>query len=144
MRGSWDEYFMGLAEAAATRATCPRRQVGCVLVQNKKLVRSGYNGAPSAHPHCTDVGCLMVDGVCKRTTHAESNALDVPLSSRAGASLYCTDFPCPDCAERITHSGVVEVIYKNPYHSGMKETLGLFQYHGIVVRDFGFLLAFQL
>lgn len=134
-RCSWDEYFTQIAEAAASRSTCPRRQVGCVLVKDKKIIRTGYNGAPSTHPHCTDVGCDMVDGVCKRTTHAECNALDVPLRSRAGSSLYCTDFPCPDCAERIVTSGVVEVIYMKEYHSGMEESMDLFHFHGIVVRQ---------
>lgn len=136
-RRDWDEYFMLMASTVRERATCPRRQVGCVIVQNKRVKATGYNGAPSTHPHCIDVGCHMVAGSCVRTTHAEDNALrSVRHRDRSGSTLFTTDFPCPNCADRIAHSGVVEVVYMIPYWKSQEESIDFFHEHGIVVREF--------
>lgn len=117
-RPSWDDYFLRMAQLVATRATCPRRQVGSVLVREHRVVATGYNGAPSGLPHCTDVGCLMVDSHCARALHSEINAL---LScalhgvSSKGCTLYCTDFPCTHCAKALVQAGIVRVVYLAEY-----------------------------
>ena len=78
-RPSWDEYFMRIAHEVATRSTCPRLAVGAVVVRDKRILTTGYNGSPSGMPHCEDIGCLIrvVDGreSCQRTLHAEQNAI---------------------------------------------------------------------
>lgn len=136
-RVDWDTYFTELAEKAATRATCPRRQVGCVIVRDKRVVSTGYNGAPSGADHCVDVGCDLRDNHCKRAVHAEINAIKATSrSQRAGASLYCTLFPCYDCASAVAHSGIVEVVFKEQYKEN-PEVWDLLHYHGIVIRSIG-------
>lgn len=116
MRTGWDAYFMGLAHAAAKRSTCPRLHVGAVLVKKNELLSSGYNGSPSGEDHCDDVGCLMVEGSCKRTIHAEENALlRASFLKRVGSTIYITDTPCIACATRIASKGVAEVVYDRDY-----------------------------
>lgn len=117
-RPTWDDYFIEMARLAATRATCPRRRVGTVLVRDNRLIATGYNGAVRGAPHCDDVGCLMVDGHCVRTVHSELNALlQCALNgvSSAGATLYCTDFPCINCAKAIVQGGVRRLVYLVDY-----------------------------
>ncbi|MCB0159778.1 MAG: dCMP deaminase, partial [Caldilineaceae bacterium] len=74
-RPSWDEYFMDIAFTVAQRSTCDRAHVGCVLVRDRRMLCTGYNGAPAGLPHCDEVGHLMIDGHCVRTLHAEQNAI---------------------------------------------------------------------
>lgn len=117
-RPSWDDYFIEMARLAAARATCPRRRVGCVLVRDNRLIATGYNGAVRGAPHCDDVGCLMADGHCVRTVHAELNALlqcAVTGVSSAGSTLYCTDFPCVACAKALVQAGIEKVIFLANY-----------------------------
>lgn len=118
-RPAWTEYWIGIAHAVSARASCPRARVGAVLVSpDNRLLGCGYNGAPPGQPHCTDVGCEMVDGHCQRALHAEVNAVafaaryGVPV---AGAHLYLyvsrsdggsTDV-CRECAKVLTAAGVV-------------------------------------
>jgi len=117
-RPSWDDYFIEMARLVAQRATCPRRHVGAVLVKDRRLVASGYNGAVRGQPHCDEVGCLLVDGHCVRAVHAEVNAIIQcaleGVSSR-GASAYTTDFPCVGCAKCLVQAGVVRLVYLAPY-----------------------------
>lgn len=131
---------MGLAKAAKTRATCPARQVGCVIVdKDHNVIATGYNGSAPGDVHCSDVGCLVVDGHCKRTLHAEANAIDrCSRWKRRGGSIYCTVFPCVTCATLLTKSGIAEVVYDEPYHSYQEQVvLDMFAEHGIVVRPIG-------
>ncbi|HVB08756.1 MAG TPA: cytidine/deoxycytidylate deaminase family protein [Bacillota bacterium] len=117
-RPSWDEYFIAMAELAATRSTCPRRQVGAVLVKGGRVIATGYNGAVRGGVHCTDAGCLMVDGHCVRAVHAELNAIlqcAVTGTSSAGCTLFTTSFPCVACAKAIVQAGIVRVVYLSPY-----------------------------
>jgi dCMP deaminase len=74
-RPSWDEYFMGIAFAVAQRSTCDRAHVGAIIVRDKRILTTGYNGAPRGLPHCTEVGHLMINNHCVRTLHAEQNAI---------------------------------------------------------------------
>jgi dCMP deaminase len=125
-RPSWDEYFMAITELVASRATCLRRKVGAVLVKDKRILCSGYNGAPSQIPHCIQTGCLrdqrnIPSGekheLC-RGVHAEQNVIiqaafhGIPV---AGASLYCTTQPCSICAKMIINAGIKKVYFKKGY-----------------------------
>lgn len=127
---------MRLAYTTATRASCPRRQVGALLVRDRdrRIIASGYNGAPRGMPSCDEVGCDVrhtpggkPEGSCVRTIHAESNALDLagPIGIEAH-TLFCTVIPCRDCALRIVQSGIRRVVYHEFYDSrGSHETLAL-------------------
>jgi dCMP deaminase len=121
-RPSWDEYFMRIAHEVATRSTCPRLAVGAVIVRDKRILTTGYNGSPSGMPHCVDVGCLIriVDGreSCQRTLHAEQNAIIQAAYhgvSVTGASIYCTHQPCLLCVKMIMNAGIEEVRYAGGY-----------------------------
>ncbi|MGE5674892.1 MAG: deoxycytidylate deaminase [Mycobacterium leprae] len=117
-RPSWDEYFMELADVVAKRSTCNRRSVGAVLVREKRILTTGYNGSPPGLPHCTDVGCLMVDNHCVRAIHAEQNAIvqgALHGINLAGATCYVTSAPCVHCAKMLIAAGVVRIVYHDAY-----------------------------
>ncbi|MDQ3966559.1 MAG: cytidine/deoxycytidylate deaminase family protein [Actinomycetota bacterium] len=121
-RPSWDEYFMRIAHEVATRSTCPRLAVGAVVVRDKRILTTGYNGSPSGMPHCEDMGCLIrvVDGreSCQRTLHAEQNAIIQAAYhgvSVRGSILYCTHQPCLLCVKMIMNAGIEEVYYAGGY-----------------------------
>jgi len=117
-RPSWDQYFMGIASEVAKRSTCPRAQVGAIIVRDKRILTTGYNGAPAGLPHCTEVGCLMVGGHCVRTLHAEQNAIiQAALHgvSVAGGTIYVTHQPCLTCAKMIINAGMKRVVYGGQY-----------------------------
>ncbi len=117
-RPDWPVYFMGIAGQVASRSTCPRRSVGAVIVKDKRILTTGYNGAPSGMPHCTDVGCLMVDGHCVRTLHAEQNAILQAAHfgvSTNGAEIFITSSPCLNCAKMIINAGITKVWYWEGY-----------------------------
>jgi dCMP deaminase len=141
-RPNWDDYFMRQTYLAATRATCPRRHVGAVIVDMEhRVVATGYNGAPPGVASCDDVGeCQIVDGHCIRTLHAESNALDYAGTRLArNCTLYATITPCWDCAKRIIGAGIVRVVYDEHYESryGKSGTVPEFlAQHGVEVERF--------
>ena len=117
-RPSWDEYFMEIARQVARRSTCPRAAVGSVIVKDRRILTTGYNGSPMGLPHCTEVGCLMVDGHCVRTLHAEQNAIiQAALHgvSVNGSTIYVTHQPCLNCAKMIINAGIVRVVYAGNY-----------------------------
>lgn len=125
-RPPWDQYFMEIATAVSRRSTCLRRQVGAILVRDKRLLTTGYNGAPAGVPHCVEVGCLreilgIPSGqrheIC-RGLHAEQNALvQAALHgvSVEGATLYCTNEPCLICTKMLINAGIKRIVYKDPY-----------------------------
>ncbi len=118
MRPDWDEYFMNIAATVATRSTCDRAAVGAVIVRDKRILTTGFNGSPAGLPHCDDVGHLMVDGHCVRTTHAEANAIiQAALHgiSTKGAICYVTHFPCLGCTKMLINAGITAIIYANNY-----------------------------
>lgn len=109
-----DEYFLIIAKGAAERSTCPRAHVGAVLVNDKRIVSTGYSGSPPGMAHCEDVGCRIDDatGGCIRTIHAEQNAINFAARkgiATEGCSLYCTHTPCLTCAKSLIAAGIVEV-----------------------------------
>ncbi len=109
---------MNLAVQAATRSTCPRKHVGAVIVRDKAVLATGYNGSLRGLPHCTDVGCLMDNGHCVRTVHAEANA--ILQAARHGvrierSEMVVTASPCWECFKLIANAGIVKVLYGEFY-----------------------------
>ena len=118
MRPGWDEYFMDIARTVATRATCPRLSVGCVLVREHRILTTGYNGAPRGVAHCTEAGCILVNDHCARATHAEANAIvqgALHGVSLAGSIAYCTHQPCVNCSKLLISAGVKKIVYDVGY-----------------------------
>ncbi len=124
MRPSWDEYFLKLAMLASERATCPRMHCGCVLVKDRYVLSTGYNGSLPGSPHCEDEGCLVVDNHCVRTNHAEMNAIcqaarhGVTLD---GAAAYVTNMPCTTCAKALIAAGIRRVVVFSDFHDTLAE-----------------------
>ena len=129
-RPSWDDYFLELAKLVSKRATCLRRSVGAVLVKDKKILATGYNGAPSGFKHCLDIGCLreklkIPSGqrheLC-RGLHAEQNVLLQAalygISTRDSV-LYITNQPCIICAKMLINAGIKEIIVSGGYPDNM-------------------------
>jgi dCMP deaminase len=117
-RPTWDEYFLDIAFSVAERSTCDRAHVGAVLVRDKRILATGYNGSPAGLPHCDEVGHLMVDGHCVRTLHAEQNAIiQAALHgiSSEGATAYVTHQPCLTCAKMLINAGIRRVVYSGNY-----------------------------
>ena len=125
-RPGWDQYFMVIARTVATRATCPRAMVGAVLTRERRILTTGYNGAPRGVAHCTDAGCMIVDGHCLRATHAEANAIvqgALHGVSLQGATAYCTHQPCAGCSKLLISAGVVRIVYRDAYPNAVAEQL---------------------
>lgn len=121
-RQSWEEYFINIAELVATRSTCDRANVGCVLVKDEghRIIASGYNGSISGNPHCDEIGHTMRDGHCIATIHAEMNALLYCAKegvSVEGCSAYVTHFPCLDCTKSLIQAGIKKIVYKHDYRN---------------------------
>ena len=117
-RATWDQYFMRIATEVATRSTCDRKHVGAVIVRDKCILATGYNGSVRGLPHCDDEGHLMEDGHCVRTVHAEANA--IVQAARNGvrideSSIYVTASPCWSCFKQIANAGVVRICYGEFY-----------------------------
>jgi dCMP deaminase len=119
IRPSWDEYFLKLAMLASERATCPRMHCGCILVKDKNVVATGYNGSIPGDDHCEDVGCLVIDNHCARTNHAEMNALAQAAKrghSVDGATAYVTNMSCTTCAKALIAAGITRVVVFTDFH----------------------------
>ncbi len=117
-RPSWDEYFMKIAFTVAERSTCDRAHVGAVVVRDRRILTTGYNGAPRGLPHCDDVGHLMVGGHCVRALHAEQNAIIQAALygvAIADSTIYVTHQPCLTCAKMIINAGIRRVVYAGNY-----------------------------
>jgi dCMP deaminase len=139
-RPSWDRYFMDITALVARRSTCLRRSVGASIVKDKRILSTGYNGAPSGLKHCLEIGCLrekmnVLSGerheLC-RGIHAEQNAIIQAAFhgvSIRGASLYCTNLPCSICAKMIINAGIKKIYYLDGYadtiSSGMLQEAGI-------------------
>lgn len=127
MRPSWDEYFMSIADMVKTRSTCTRRQVGAVIVKDKRILTTGYNGTPAGLKHCSEVGCLREQlgipsgqrhELC-RGIHAEQNAIiqaanfGVPIQ---GGTIYVTLSPCILCTKMLINAGITRIVAKEAYN----------------------------
>lgn len=144
-RPGWDEYFMQVAEVVSRRSTCVRRNIGAVIVKDKRILATGYNGAPSGLAHCTDVGCLRAQlgipsgkrhEIC-RGLHAEQNALiqaakyGIPVQ---GSTIYSTTEPCSLCAKMLINAGIDRVVYTEPYPDRLSRRL--LEESGMVIEHF--------
>jgi dCMP deaminase len=114
-RLGWTAYFLNIAKAVALRSTCPRLQVGAVITYRDRIVTTGYNGATSGEPHCTEVGCHIVDGHCKRTIHAEWNAITQLNLYGYPLKMYVTHEPCNLCRAKAATFLIKDIIWENPY-----------------------------
>jgi dCMP deaminase len=117
-RASWDEYFMNIARVVATRATCDRKHVGAVLVRDRTILSTGYNGSIRGLPHCTEAGHMMEDGHCVATVHAEANAIIQAAKNGVaieGATIYTTASPCWPCFKLIANSGCRRIVFGEFY-----------------------------
>jgi dCMP deaminase len=135
-RADWDDYFMSIAAQVATRSTCDRKHVGAVIVREKMILATGYNGSLRGIEHCDDVGHLMQDGHCVRTVHAEANA--IVQAARNGvrteaASIYVTASPCFACFKLIANAGIVRIVFGEFYRDerifDFSERLGMVLSH---------------
>jgi len=118
LRPSWDEYFMGITFQAAMRSTCDRARVGAIIVKDRRILTTGYNGSPAGLPHCDEIGHLIINGHCVRTLHAEQNAIiQAALHGVgvAGGTIYVTHQPCLTCAKMIINAGLRRVVYAGTY-----------------------------
>jgi len=142
-RPSWDHYFFEITRLVATRSTCIRRDVGAVIVKDKRILATGYNGAPSGLPHCLDVGCLREElkipsgerqEIC-RGIHAEQNALIQAAKfgiSVDGSMIYVTHHPCVVCAKLLINAGIREICYLEDYPDELSKSL--LKEAGVVMR----------
>jgi dCMP deaminase len=133
-RPSWDDYFMDITCLVAKRSTCRRRHVGAVLVKDKRILATGYNGAPSGIPHCLDIGCLREDleipsgerhELC-RGLHAEQNVIIQAAYHGVcikGAILFCTNLPCSICSKMLINAGIHDIRYQEGYADSMSEDM---------------------
>ena len=132
-RPGWDEYFMGIAGLVAQRSTCLRRKVGALVVKDRRILATGYNGTPSGIRHCSEVGCLRTKKnipsgerheLC-RGLHAEQNVLlqaSLHGVSLQGSAMYVTNQPCIICAKMIINAGIREVVIAGPYPDAMAKS----------------------
>lgn len=117
-RASWDEYFMAIAKQVATRSTCDRKHVGAVIVRDRTILSTGYNGSIRGLAHCDEEGHMMEDGHCVRTVHAEANAIAQAARNGVridGADIYVTASPCWNCFKLIVNSGIKRICFGEFY-----------------------------
>jgi dCMP deaminase len=117
-RASWDQYFMQIGREVATRSTCDRKHVGAVIVRDKNILATGYNGSIRGLAHCDEEGHMLEDGHCVRTIHAEANAIIQAAKNGVrieGASIYVTASPCWGCFKMIANAGLSRIVYGEFY-----------------------------
>ena len=127
VRPTWDQYFMIITQQVAERSTCTRAKVGAVIVRDKNILATGYNGAPAGLPHCTELGCLVyrsqtptgeVEENCFRTIHAEINAIAQAAKNGVSidnADIYITHSPCMHCLKVLLNTGIQRICFEKPY-----------------------------
>ncbi|MGC4089299.1 MAG: dCMP deaminase family protein [Polyangiaceae bacterium] len=135
-RASWDEYFMAIAQEVATRSTCDRKHVGAVIVRDKMILTTGYNGSIRGLAHCDDEGHMMEEGHCVRTVHAEANAIVQAACNGVrvdGADIYVTASPCFGCFKLIANAGLRRIVFGEFYRDQriykLSEQLGISLHH---------------
>ena len=131
-RVSWDDYFMNIAREVSTRSTCDRKFVGAVIVRDKCILATGYNGSIRGLPHCDEEGHLMEEGHCVRTVHAEANAIVQAARNGVridGSAIYVTASPCWGCFRLIANGGIARVVfgefYRDPKIFDVAQRLGI-------------------
>jgi len=133
-RPDWTDYFMDITRLVSRRSTCIRRQVGAIVVKDKRILATGYNGVPTGLPHCEDVGCIREQNkipsgqrheLC-RGLHAEQNTIIQAAFhgiSISGATLFCTTLPCSICLKMLINAGIREIIYEQGYPDDLAQSL---------------------
>jgi dCMP deaminase len=117
-RVPWDQYFMNIAQVVASRSTCPRKFVGSVIVRDRTILSTGYNGSIRGMPHCTEAGHMMENDHCVATIHAEANAIIQSAKNGVmidGATIYVTASPCWNCFKQLANAGIVRIVYGEFY-----------------------------
>lgn len=117
-RVSWDRYFMDIARVVSSRSTCDRKLVGAVIVRDKTILSTGYNGSIRGLPHCSEAGHMMENGHCVGTIHAEANAIVQAAKNGVmidGATIYVTASPCWSCFKQIANAGLRRIVYGEFY-----------------------------
>ena len=117
-RVDWHRYFMEIAKVVASRATCTRKHVGAVIVKDKTILSTGYNGSVRGRPHCDEIGCEMENDHCVATIHAEANAIIQAAKNGVcinGGEIYTTASPCWNCFKLIANSGIKRIYYGEEY-----------------------------
>jgi dCMP deaminase len=117
-RTDWDSYFMEIAKVVSSRATCARKHVGGVIVRDRIILSTGYNGSIRGMPHCDEVGHMMEDNHCVATIHAEANAIIQAARNGvgiAGGTIYTTASPCWPCFKLIANAGIVRIVFGEFY-----------------------------
>ena len=117
-RANWEQYFMNIAKEVATRSTCSRKNVGALIVRDKTILSTGYNGSIRGMPHCDDVGHMMEDGHCVATIHAETNAILQAAKNGVmidGGEVYITSSPCWPCFKMLANAGIKKIYYGEFY-----------------------------
>ncbi len=144
-RPSNDEYFMEMAQLVSSRSTCLRRKVGAVIVKDKRVLSTGYNGSPKGTKHCEDLGCIRVQmnvpsgtrhELC-RGVHAEQNAVTQAAYfgvSVDGSTIYTTTYPCSMCAKILINAGIKEIVYSEGYSDDLSKQL--LDEAGIALREY--------
>ena len=120
LRPTWDEYFLELAELAATRSSCDRAKVGAVITVDNSCIATGYNGGVAGMDNCCDVGHYLEEGHCIRTVHAEMNAILQSARqghSTMGGTIYVTHYPCINCMKAIAQAGIKRIVYAKDYRN---------------------------
>ena len=123
-RVPWDQYFMNIAQVVASRSTCPRKFVGAVIVRDRTILSTGYNGSIRGMPHCTEAGHMMENDHCVATIHAEANAIIQAAKNGVrieGAEIYTTASPCWNCFKLITNAGI-RTIYYGEFYRDVRST----------------------
>jgi len=131
-RVSWDQYFMNIAQVVASRSTCPRKFVGAVIVRDRTILSTGYNGSIRGMPHCSEAGHMMENDHCVATIHAEANAIIQAAKNGVvidGATIYVTASPCWMCFKQIANAGIRRIVYGEFYRDdrifSVAERLGI-------------------
>ncbi len=135
-RATWDEYFMEIARVVSSRSTCPRKFVGSVIVRDKTILSTGYNGSIRGMPHCSEVGHMMENDHCVATIHAEANAIIQAAKNGViieGASIYVTASPCWSCFKMIGNAGIRRIVFGEFYRDerifSVAQQLGIELHH---------------
>jgi len=137
-RVGWGEYFMNIARQAATRSTCDRKSVGAVIVRDKTILSTGYNGSIRGMPHCDEVGHDLENGHCVATIHAEANAIIQAARNGvniSGAEIYTTASPCWSCFKLIANAGIRRIYYGEFYRD--EKSVRIAKQIGIDLVDLG-------
>lgn len=146
-RLSWDQYFMEICSVVAQRSTCTRAAVGAVIVKDRTILATGYNGSPAGLPHCTEVGCLVYTSTnpdgrteenCFRTIHAEINAIAQSAKSGVsilGSDIYITHSPCIHCLKVLINTGIRRICFRKPYK--LEQTRDLVEGSGVQMVEVG-------